>query len=84
MQKQVILSAYDLTVTIIKLKALECLQKSPKSSTETAEPDVKFNQDNKLTIKTPTHYQVASIFTTCPKISIIDFYQTYIVWDTDI
>ena len=63
---------------------MECLQKCPKSSTETAEPDVKFNQDNKLTIKTPTDYQVASIFTTCPKISIIDFYQTSIVWDTDI
>ena len=68
---------------MIKLKASECLQKLPKSSSETVEPDVKFNQDNKLTIKTPTHYQVASIFTTCPKISVIDFYETYIVSDTD-
>ena len=68
---------------MIKLKASEFLQKCPKSSIEIVEPDVKFNHDNQLTIKTPTHCQVASIFTACPKISVIEFYQTHIVRDTD-
>ena len=42
----VALSVCDSTITMINLKASECLKKCSKSSRETVEQDVKLNQDD--------------------------------------